>query len=1085
MKKTMRLLAGFASVGLCLAGDGVWTMDADGTWSDAANWANGDVANGVGSKAAFTTPFTADRTVTIDGAVLSPTLGEIAIGEINKKLTVRSSNGGLVTLDNGEEPAILSTAAANSGEITFSTPIAIAGNKRLDVHHNYNGDRYLKLAGKISGENVVIANHGTGDISVVSIEAQNSFTGELWAVSSRSRLNVACTGIEETAAGDPYNVIRVFPDARLTLARYAHAVVNPLRTIVMEGQGVSGIGVFHNSGEGNEKKHVPAPITGDGGLQTQAHVALSGKNTFTGTLKLNSGTLQVASLDNLGAGKLVVDGNGTTLAISGTSFDSFGEHLTEFNVGNNGGTYFSILDPNHVFTMDRELGMSLNSGNAPAVAKNGPGELRFVVPQTFRNATGRMLSLDGGAVTVDYAAGARLYGNTIADQNRLGFKGGVLKLRMTGVSTDIVQNLGDLWLYGDGGRLVIDNRNATGTADVRFGTFVLKASPDSGQTLSLEVLGDASKVVFRSTAANDGATGIWGEGRIVLKGGDWPCIEAATNRVIAYTTYTPLASAGSTDNALVNGTATVASDAAINTLKIAPTASGQSLTINSGTTLTLNNTALLFTGSEDYTLSGGQIGSGRLASDILLHQFGTGRLTVDTDFIGTNGITALTKTGPGKVVLARASKLGGQVTIADGVLEIGMASALMYTTNSTLTGVTSSTASPLVTCTASELPYGFLPGSSVLGKTVNLINGTSGNWLITLNGNANATLTDGSATYTTRPTVRNNGTLRVTDSMTIPNTFVYGGNGARFDIADGKTVSLTGGKSGGVFILDNTDSVGDGVVRVSGVVEMGSGVYIRRGVYEADGDHIGACGANPLVFGNGETATFRMRGGKTVLVAELSGTNANAVVETWTSGTTLFGVLNGGDNRFDGVIRDGVGAIRLAKGGGGTLTLNGANTYSGTTDVKGGVLAVNGSLAASSQVNVQGGALGGTGSVHGPVVVKGKGRLAPGAAGIGTLTTGDLTLEEGATLDFELGEPGSGDRVAVDGDLVLGGVLNVAGLSGFGAGTYTLMTCSGTLVDNGLSLGSVPDPRLAYHLRTAPGKVVLTVGMPSTTILIR
>ena len=91
----------------------------------------------------------------------------------------------------------------------------------------------------------------------------------------------------------------------------------------------------------------------------------------------------------------------------------------------------------------------------------------------------------------------------------------------------------------------------------------------------------------------------------------------------------------------------------------------------------------------------------------------------------------------------------------------------------------------------------------------------------------------------------------------------------------------------------------------------------------------------------------------------------------------------------------------LTKTGAGTLTLSGANSYSGNTIVNAGTLLVNGpgSLAASSAVSVGAGAtaatLGGDGTIYGTVTVGAKGTLAPGTF-IGTLKLGAKPALNGA-----------------------------------------------------------------------------------------
>jgi autotransporter-associated beta strand protein len=180
------------------------------------------------------------------------------------------------------------------------------------------------------------------------------------------------------------------------------------------------------------------------------------------------------------------------------------------------------------------------------------------------------------------------------------------------------------------------------------------------------------------------------------------------------------------------------------------------------------------------------------------------------------------------------------------------------------------------------------------------------------------------------------------------------------------------------------------------------------------------------------------------------------------------------------------GAGGLAKAGAGTVELTAVNDYSGATVVSGGTLRVSGSLAASPAVTVKIGAtLGGTGNVNGAVTVENGGTVAPGGS-VGTLTVGSLALSDSSTNAFELAATNSSDKVIVTGDLTLDGVLNVTSLVGFTNGTYILMTCSGNLLDNGLTLGDMPFGKL-YSLQAEAGEVQLVVstdsGVPEIAVL--
>jgi fibronectin-binding autotransporter adhesin len=112
-----------------------------------------------------------------------------------------------------------------------------------------------------------------------------------------------------------------------------------------------------------------------------------------------------------------------------------------------------------------------------------------------------------------------------------------------------------------------------------------------------------------------------------------------------------------------------------------------------------------------------------------------------------------------------------------------------------------------------------------------------------------------------------------------------------------------------------------------------------------------------------------------------------------------------------------VGGLGFEKTGSGALTLSGTNTYAGDTRVNGGSLFANGSLISNVIVG-SGGTLGGSGTV-GDVTVTSGGILAAGNSA-GILSTGNVSLTGGSTLDFEFGLSAS-DRIDADGNLSLGG----------------------------------------------------------------
>jgi autotransporter-associated beta strand protein len=134
-------------------------------------------------------------------------------------------------------------------------------------------------------------------------------------------------------------------------------------------------------------------------------------------------------------------------------------------------------------------------------------------------------------------------------------------------------------------------------------------------------------------------------------------------------------------------------------------------------------------------------------------------------------------------------------------------------------------------------------------------------------------------------------------------------------------------------------------------------------LFEGDGD--GGTSRNEI-FGNG-TLSVGDHAPPGVTVGSIEG---DGIIDLGANNLTVGS--NGLSTTFSGLLQDGGTLGSLTKIGTGTLTLSGANTYTGGTTINAGTLVVTnrrGSGTGSGQVRISGGKLGGTGKIVGNVIV--------------------------------------------------------------------------------------------------------------------
>jgi autotransporter-associated beta strand protein len=240
--------------------------------------------------------------------------------------------------------------------------------------------------------------------------------------------------------------------------------------------------------------------------------------------------------------------------------------------------------------------------------------------------------------------------------------------------------------------------------------------------------------------------------------------------------------------------------------------------------------------------------------------------------------------------------------------------------------------------------------------------------------------TAGSATFTINggfATDTLGGTLTFLDNSSAGNgTFTI--NGGTASGADGGVMYLDGQAEDASFTVNGTEVNGAG----AGSLHIGRHVDLRHDVIVANGGTAGAQGGQIFIeqFVGGGHAQFKLFGNSLLDISAYEATGlVTGSIEG--EGTVFLGAktLSVGRNHLDtvfsGIIRDGRGQRgpgSLHKIGHGTLTLTGANLYTGPTVVNGGKLLINnasGSGVGTGILQVNTGTLGGNGTIAGIVTV--------------------------------------------------------------------------------------------------------------------
>lgn len=499
----------------------------------------------------------------------------------------------------------------------------------------------------------------------------------------------------------------------------------------------------------------------------------------------------------------------------------------------------------------------------------------------------------------------------------------------------------------------------------------------------------------------------------------------------------------------------------------------------SGGTLQLGNGGAYSPGASDRNpLAQSLVNHGTLA----INYGGSGGVVVNGVISGTG---AFLKEGSARVILAGANTYSGGTTVQGGNLELALTGQLLSGSDLTVnSGATftlnntslSQTLGSLSGAGAVNLGKGMLTigaddSNSEFSGRISGAGGVtkSGTGVFTLSGSNNFT-GDTSVNHGTLVLANSNslgkasvvkigagGTLEASQRVVVGFVDLNGGTiigsnnlvSSLTLINSGSVSGLANGsdfaagilkRTAGVATVDGANSFTGTVKIEAGTVQMveggsfnsGSSLFLYNGATmdlnnrsQAFSQLDGAAGTVSLGSGNltvngADSSDFGgVIQGSGKVVKDGTGVMTLTGANTYSGGTEVVGGrLVGSTTSLSGAITNGAivefrqdsnatlgasitGSGSVVKSGTGALTVSDAQTYTGTTSVQGGALKVNGSLAGGVTVDSSG-LLGGSGTVGGLITVSDGGTLSPGnSPGILTAANG-LSLATGSTFTWEL-----------------------------------------------------------------------------------
>ncbi|ERT95882.1 hypothetical protein P038_01482 [Brucella abortus 99-9971-135] len=1027
-------------------GSGTLTLTADNTYTGGTVFAGGVVS--------------VDKEVRLGGGDLTFNGGTLQVTGTGWTSTSRAvslqAGGGTFDIEDAANNFAVTQGVAGAGGLTKSG----SGTLTLSGANSYTG------ATTVSAGTLVVANDNTG--------------GGTTTVDVGAGLQIGTGGVSGSLAGDIVNNGTLVVD-RSNAFDLAN-VISGTGSLTKNGAGTLTLSGVNSYTGGTTVSAGTLAVRADNNLgDASGGLAINGGATLqltdnlttargvtlgagTATITIDGGKTAQFSNKLTGSGTLAVSGSGTLILsaandYSGNTTIASGSTL-QLGDGSTDGRLAGNVANAGTLTFHNKGGTTFAGeiSGTGSLVQNGAGALTlsgdsqgFAGTTTVSSGSLLVSGKLGGTVTVNSGAtldgSGEIGGNTTvngtlegASGNGLTFKGD-LKLGSGSIINASFDHPGGARIFDVTGDIALDgtvNVSSFGTGGPGLYHLFHYAGTSSGSGLTLGSLPGGVSVdkVYINQQVNDiyvvnttGATlNYWNgtqsrpQGDGLLHGGNGTWTAATGN--FNWTNSPSYDLNGAWDNGAFavfgggKGLVTVDTSAG------AISASGMQF-ITTGYKLSGDKLTLVPTTSNPSAKPLIRVGSGSPGDSALI-------AIISTELTGTHG---LEKADGGTLILTGANTYTGGTAISGGTLQLGDGATNGSVQGAISTGADAAHKGVLAIRAAAGTPATIgntISGTgsvSVLGGTVTFSVANSYTGGTTLAGGTTIVTADANlGAVGTNVALNNGATLRFGANLDATHSFTHAfqlGTVAS-DVGtldtDGHDVAMSGVISGAGGLMKS----GTGTVTLSGVNTYTGGTTLTAGTLAAASDNNLGGASGGLTFNGG-----------TLQVMGTSWTSTNRAVSLQAGGGTFD--IEDAANNF--AVTQGVaGAGGLTKSGSGTLTLSGANSYTGATTVSAGTLVVanDNTGGGTTTVDVGAGLQIGTGGVSGSLAgdIVNNGTLVVDRSNAFDLAnvisgTGSLTKNGAGTLTL------SGVNSYTGGTTVSAGILTLTG-DNTGGGTTTV-----------------------------------------------